>query len=85
MNAAQAWLDFAAANCEKIIAVVGMVLAVAALVRAQVKLWRAEAAGAAVTSAVTQAGAEPAVRGIMAAAPPILRATVKGWLRPPPK
>lgn len=85
MTSAQVWLDFLAANAGKITAVVALALTVAGLIRAQIKLWRAEAAGKAVTAAVTQSGSEAAVRGIMDAAPPILKATVKGWLKPPAK
>lgn len=78
---AQAWLDFLAANADKIVVLVTLVLTVAGLIRAQVRLWRAEAAGRAVTSAVTQSGSAAAVKGIMDAAPPVLKKTVKGWLK----
>lgn len=76
----QLWLDFLAANAEKITAVVVLVLTVAGLIRAQIKLWRAERAGAEVTRAVTASGSEQAVKAIMDAAPAKIKRTVKGWL-----
>jgi hypothetical protein len=61
-----------------------MILSVIGLVRAQLKLWRAERAGAAVTSAVTASGSGPAVKGLMRAETAEIKATVKAWLKPPP-
>lgn len=80
---AQMWIDFFKLNLQTIFSILGIVVAgcfgLALLIRAQWKLWRSDAAGNALTSAVTLSGAEPAVREVMAAAPPIVKAKVWEW------
>ena len=52
----------------------------ALLIRAQVRLWRADDAGNALTSAVKLAGVEGQVRQVMDAAPPAVKAKVWTWV-----
>ena len=81
MDQLQCYIDFVFNNTEKLIAITAFILAVAGLIRAQLKLWAANAAGAEVTSAVTRSGSAPAVRAIMDAAPDSIKATVRKWIR----
>jgi len=79
VSQAQAWLDFICRNGANLAALVGVVGGIALAIRAQVHLWRADAAGEAVTSAVTRARVEGLVRPIMAESPKGIRAVVKRW------
>ena len=79
VGTAQVWLDFLILNSEKIAALIGVVGGIALAIRAQVKLWRADAAGVKVTSAVTDAGCEGLVRPLMDSAPKGIKAIVKRW------
>ena len=76
----QAWVDFLALNSEKLVACVLLTLSVIGLIRAQIKLWRSERAGSAVTKAVTASGSEEAVRREMDTAPAGIKRTVRGWI-----
>lgn len=84
VSEAQVWVDFLKANLGDIFSILGIgvagVFGLGLLVRAQVKLWRADAAGNALTSAVQLSGAESAVRQVMDAAPPQVKAKVWTWV-----
>jgi hypothetical protein len=79
------WLAFFTANGERLFACAGImvvgVFGLAALIRAQVKLWKADDAGAALTTAVTKSGIEGIMRQSMDSATPAIKKTVWGWVR----
>jgi hypothetical protein len=74
------------ANLGSVFSILGIcitgVAGLALLIRAQVKLWRADDAGNALTSAVQLSGMEAsaAVRQVMDSAPPAVKKTVWAWV-----
>jgi hypothetical protein len=75
------WLHFTEGHLSSIFSILGIGIVggfgLALLIRAQLKLWRADATGNALTSAVTMAGVEGLVKPIMDNAPAPIKA--KAW------